>query len=902
MKKKYFFLALILAVVQGMAVQAQTDVTATYIKNAGFDEAPICYTVAGGTVLTAGVERIGITGTDGWTFPIPQWRSESVIGHNAVQVATGEYGTVANSQGFNNVAVPATDKNGNSAGAALSMSAGWGDKAMYVQDAILPAGRYVLKMDVYNAHTATGVALNFFGFIPLDGTPTYSKRMSFPATQWVQDSVSFFLTNETIGKINLGYTTSSSGSGNGAKFFLDNVQLLYFGIDKTVLNQLIDSATIMKNNPQDVGASTVYDELTAVIAAVQAVSDKVAATAAEVLEAELLITEAIANVHGAILLQSRVNTWTNFPFDATTAILNNSFEGLFDGSWDNVGPFQRQNNTSFDPFKSGTFYAERWISSPGNLENLRLSQIVRNIPNGTYLITASAHAVQQADNTYPGGAYLIGNGNTTEIFERKDYSVIAEVMDNTLELGMEVAVSGNWVAIDNFRLSYISDGSPYLVSNAAKLEFTPTQTAKTFVVSGGNLTGNVTLSTSSSFQVSKATLTANEVMMGAEITVNALANQAIAKDSLIIAHGDVKQVVYLGLSEKLGITRRGFFFDQSNGAERSFDVIGDLYGDVTITAPAGLILSTTSVPKAEALDTAAVLLLWDGQTRIEDKYIYVTSGSVNDSIRVFAVADNIISTWDGDDAEGDGSLLTNFGWSLMMNDGLTPVAGAFNPFAATSGIRYVLTTNQNYVYNGKPWQGGRLAYLRTWGDPPTNVYNLNVNLEAGKTYAFRGVASWHDNETNPTFTIGLNSGMSNTGDTLGMQSKAFTVKRTTADYQFTVNPATSGTHYLTISSNVKGDVMVSPLYLAIYETITTSTPSLKEGLVKVYPTITSSQVTIETGGKSGSVQAYDLTGKLAASATIRGTAQTLNLPSEGAYFLKVQVENEIRTVKVICVK
>ena len=118
MKKKYFFLALMLAVLQGMAVQAQTDVTSTYIKNAGFDEAPICYTVAGGTVLTAGVERIGTTG---WVFPIPQWRNESVINANAVQVASGEYGTVANSQGFNNVPVPATDRNGNSAGAAISM-------------------------------------------------------------------------------------------------------------------------------------------------------------------------------------------------------------------------------------------------------------------------------------------------------------------------------------------------------------------------------------------------------------------------------------------------------------------------------------------------------------------------------------------------------------------------------------------------------------------------------------------------------------------------------------------------------------------------------------------------------------------------------------------------------------
>lgn len=899
MKKKYFFLALMLAVLQGMAVQAQTDVTSTYIKNAGFDEAPICYTVAGGTVLTAGVERIGTTG---WVFPIPQWRNESVINANAVQVASGEYGTVANSQGFNNVPVPATDRNGNSAGAAISMSAGWGDKAGYAQDVVLPGGRYMLKVDVYNAHTPTTAISNFVGFIPLEGTAAYSKRLTFPTGVWVTDSVDFFVADDAIGKINLGYTTSSGGSGNGPKFFLDNVKLYYYGIDKTALKTLLDSAVVMKNNPKDVGASTSYQELDAAIVAAQAIYDKLTAKASEVLAQESLLKTAIANVHAAILLQVRVTTWTTFPYNATEAIKNPGFESIFDDGWLNEGLFARQTNTSFDPFKIGTYYAERWMSAPGMLENLRISQIVRNIPNGTYLITASAHAVQQADNTYPGGAYLIGNGAVTEIFERKDYSVIAEVMDNTLELGIEVALTGNWIAFDNFRLSYISDGSPYLVSNTSKLEFSPAQTAKSFLLSGGNLTGNVTLTTSSSFQVSKSLFTAEEVMTGAEVTVNALANQAIAKDSMVITHGDVKQVVYLSLTEQLNINRRGFFFDQSNGAERSFDVIGDLYGDVTITAPAGLILSATSVPKAEALDTATVLLLWDGETRIEDKYIYVNSGSVSDSIRVFAVSDNIISTWDGDNAEGDGSLLTNFGWSLMMNDGVTPVAGAFNPFAATSGIRYVLTTNQNYVYNGKPWQGGRLAYLRTWGDPPTNVYNLNVNLEAGKTYAFRGVASWHDNEANPTFTIGLNSAMSNTGDTLAIQSKAFTVKRTTADYHFAIAPKTTGMHYLTISSNVKGDVMISPLYLAIYEKVITSTPLVSEGAVRVYPTLTTSQVTIETGGKAGVVRVYDLTGKLAASVNLNGSVETVTLPGEGAYILKVQVGNDTKTVKVICVK
>lgn len=899
MKKKYFFLLLMMAVLQGMAVQAQTDVTATHIKNAGFDETPIHYTVAGGTVLTAGVERIGTTG---WIFPVPQWNNESVINANAVQIATGEYGTVANPQGFNVVAVPATDRNGNSAGAAVSMSAGWGDQAMLAQDVILSSGRYVLKMDVRNAHTVTTIAVNRFGFIALDGTTYFSKRMSYPSGQWLVDSVSFFLAEETVGKINLGYTTSSGGSANGAKFFLDNVQLIYYGIDKTVLKQWIDSATVLVNNKQDVGESTAYADLEAIITAAQGIYDKTNASALEVISYEEALKEAIDAVHGAILLQSRINTWTNLPVNATGAILNNSFEDLFDGTWVAVGAFQRQNNASFDPFKVGTFYAERWVTGGTSLENLRMSQVVKNLPNGVYRVTASAHAVQQTGTVYPGGAYLIGNGNVTEIFDRKDYSVIAEVVDNTLELGIEVALTGNWIAFDNFRLSYISDGSPYLVTDAEKLSLTPSQNVKTVIVSGGNLTENVTITATPSFQLSKSSFTANEVMGGAELTVTSVATSAVANDSIVISHGDVKKVIYLNVAEKINVTAGGLFFDQTLPSSSSFDLTGDVFGTINITAPDGIFLSMPTVTPSEALLGAPILLVWDETTRIENKYIYISTGGLKDSVLVFAVSDNIISSWDGDKAEGEGSQITNFGWSLMMQDGVTPVAGAFNPYAATSGIRYVDVTNQNYTYKGKPWKGGRLAYLRTWGDPATNVFNLSVNLDAEKSYAFRGVASWHDNEANPTFTYAINTAMSNTGDTLAIQANAFTVKRAAQDYSFTFRPTTTGTHYLTISSNVIGDVMNSPLYLAIYEKVLTSASSVDKGSVQVYPTITSDKVMIETAGKTGVVRAYDLTGKLAASMTLKGGVEELSLPGEGVYFLQLMVDNTIQTVKVIRVK
>jgi hypothetical protein len=903
MKKKYYFLALIVAVLQAFNLQAATptDVTDTYLQNANFNQPPYAYTVEGGTVLTEGVERHLATG---WMYAVPGWTHASIVNANAVQIATGEYGTVANSNGFNGVAVPATDRNGNSVGAAVSMSAGWGDQGRLTQDVSLPSGRYVLKVDVYNAHTPVNAIRNFVGFKSEYGTEYYSNKLNFTMGEWLQDSVSFFLADDMPGVISIGYTTSSGGSGNGPKFFMDNVKLYYYGIDKSILMQWIDSATVLINNREDVGESTVYDDLQIAIDAAQGVYDTPTATASQVVLMEEVLKEAIAEVHGAIMLQYRKNTWVNLPVDATEAVLNPSFENIFADGWINEGPFQRQTNASFDPYKVGTYYAERWISGGGSLQGLRLTQLVTNIPNGTYLVTASAHAVQQADGSYPGGAYLIGNGNVTEIFERKDYAVLADVVDNTLELGMEVAATGNWVAIDNFRLTYLSDGSPYLIVTPGTVNFTPSTSNKTFTVSGGNLTENVTLATTSNFQLSATSLTPAEAEMGADITITSIATSVVDKDSVVITHGDVSTVVYLSISEKINVTAGALFFDQTLPTSGSFELTGDVYGDVTISAPDGMILSSSSVSANEVLTGSTVLLIWDGASRIENKYIYLSSGSVKDSVLVFAVSDNIISYWDGDDAEGDGSELINFGWSLMMADGVTPVAGAFNQYNAGSGIRYVPVTTQNYTYNGKPWQGGRLAYLRTWGDPPTNVFNLSVQLTAGQAYAFRGVAAWHDNETAPTFTYGINTEMSNTGDTLAMQSNYFPVRRAAADYAFTFVPKTTGTHYLTISSNVKGDVMNSPLYLAIYETLLTSTPKVAaDDFVNVYPTVTNTgRVMIETAGKIGLVRAFDVTGKLIATAPLNGGVEELNLPNEGVFFLQLQVENTSKTVKVIRVK
>jgi hypothetical protein len=905
MKKRYFLPALIVFAAMMSHLQAQTDVTATYLQNPGFDEAPIHYTVTGGTVLTAGVERIGVTGTHGWTFPIPGWNQESIINANAVQISTGEYGTVANSQGFNNIPVPATDKAGASAGAAVSMSAGWGDRAMLSQNVTLPSGRYVLKYDIHNGHTALNAVVNYSGFIPATGTATYGTRLIYAQNTWFTDSVSFYLIDQTEGKINLGYTTSSGSSNNGPKFFIDNVKLLYYGIDKSTLKQWIDSATVVKNDPKDVGTSNVYTELDNAIGAAQAIYDKVNATAAEVVGMEEALKEAINKVFGAITLQTRVNTWKPLPYNATEAIVNPGFENAITLPWNNEGNFARQTNASFDPFKAGTAYAERWVTSGTALSNLRITQMVRNIPNGVYVVTVSAHAVQQLDNSYPGGAFLYANGGVTEIFERKDYVLTTEVADNTLEIGIEVAESGNWVAFDNFRLSYVSDGSPFLVISPDKLSFTPVTNERTFNVFGGNLTNDVSLNTSPAFTLSKTTLTAAEVMAdgGVNITINSTSTQAIAQDSIVIAHGDVKSKIMLSVNETLTVSTASVFLDQSIDPQGSFEVKGDLFGAVTLTSPEGIFLTKTNISAAEAQIGDVVAFLWDGETSVKEKFIYINSGSKKDSVLVFAVSNNLISTWDGNDSEGEGSRITDFGWTLTAADGITNVAGSFNVYAATSGIRYVPVTNQNYTHRGKPWSGKRLAYLRTWGDPATNVYNLPVELTQGVRYSFRGVSAWHDNETNPTFKWAVNSAQANTGDTLAIQSFAHTVKRAAADYNFSFVAKTSGMHYLTLSSTVRNDVMCSPLYLAIYQDAdNTSTELVNDNYFRVYPTVTNGSVSIETGGAAGMVRVFDITGKLTATKVLNGSVEQIELPASGAYFFRIDAGNTSKTVKVISVK
>jgi len=459
------------------------------------------------------------------------------------------------------------------------------------------------------------------------------------------------------------------------------------------------------------------------------------------------------------------------------------------------------------------------------------------------------------------------------------------------------------VAVDNFQLTYVSDGSPYMLINPTALTFTPSVNTKTINVKGGNLTNDISLTPTSSFSLSKTTITAAEAMAEGGVNVDVVCNGTtdLPNDSIVLTSGALRQKVSLAMAQSaINTSTAALFYDQSLPIELTFNVSGDLYSNVSLSAPAGITLSETTITPVDALVGKAILATWNGVDRIAEKYIYLTSGAKTDSVLVFAVNDNVVSTWDGDYAEVAPSKMTDFGWSQTLADGISAGPVVFNEYNVTGGSRYVPATTAAHTYRAKTWIGHRVAYMRAWGDPATNVFNLSTTLEAGITYVLRAVGGWHNNETNPTFTMGVNTAPANMGVSLGSQAVACTIKQRGEDYGFEFTPTVTATHYVTVSSSVINDAMFSLDYLAIYpKGPTLGFENANATNVQVYPTLTNGAVNIKLAEKSGQINVYDVAGRMVVSKSVQSNFETVQIPSAGMYVVEIKNANITKTVKVI---
>lgn len=432
MKKKYIFL--FSAALLASVAQAQTDISKYYLNNYGFDS-DFNYTASSKATVEKEINDI-----KGWT---PNLSADYTI--------TGVYEFGFQGK-YNGATVPDKGYDGESGG-GLALSTGWEQTFCYTQTITLPKGTYTIKVPTYNGKSASA-GISQLAWIPNSGTKVASTLKKYPSKKWTVDEITFTLTKQTEGKIQIGYKAGANGSASSANLLIDYVQII--GKDMVVNRALIRTAInkAKKYYHEDgIGA----DKLKQAMDNAQAVYDKgSAATAPEILEAAYQVNQALEAYRSA-------NVSEDDPIDYTSYIKNPSFEDNGTANWSATN-MTTQTNSVFSK-KNGTTYMETWVDMGKKIGNANLSQTIKKLPAGNYKLTATALHVQQNNangTTNKGaaqtGAYLYAGNAQTSITAMKNYEVKFSVFDkeNDIEIGLNAEnATGNYICVDNFALAYI---------------------------------------------------------------------------------------------------------------------------------------------------------------------------------------------------------------------------------------------------------------------------------------------------------------------------------------------------------------------------------------------------------------------------------------------------------------
>ncbi len=270
-------------------VIGQTDVTATYITNADFNT-DAAY-VSGGTETVATADPGNLWSVTGWTAAsAPSWSAGG----------TFEFGWAGT---FNSTSIPDAGYNGETGTGegVMGLTAGWSGTISFTQNVTLPVGKYALVI----AETLKGVSeisANKTGWVPATGSSVFSSFTSVETLgEWSSDTIEFKIYEATTGYFQIGMQAFQSSSTANGRLFVDYVKLIDLGADKTDLQVLVDSASVMLDNPQTiVSESTAYTDLATAITDAQAIINSGSANAVEVLGAESDMLDAITNVYAAI--------------------------------------------------------------------------------------------------------------------------------------------------------------------------------------------------------------------------------------------------------------------------------------------------------------------------------------------------------------------------------------------------------------------------------------------------------------------------------------------------------------------------------------------------------------------------------------------------------------------------
>ncbi len=219
---------------------------------------------------------------------------------------------------------------------------------------------------------------------------------------------------------------------------------------------------------QGLGEASLKESLATVIAEAEALYAEGQGKDADKLKAVLDEAKAIyadenAANHQIVIVESELKEametyrWTNAsienPVEVTSIIENNSFENSFDG-WTQTN-MAAQSNADFN-IKHGNIYAEKWTDKGGKTGDASVMQQVKGLGLGVYILKAAAQNIQEGSNAAQKNAWIVANNYKTVVNNRKEYAVTFVNIENEATVGfLAEGATGNWIAVDNFRLYYV---------------------------------------------------------------------------------------------------------------------------------------------------------------------------------------------------------------------------------------------------------------------------------------------------------------------------------------------------------------------------------------------------------------------------------------------------------------
>ena len=459
---KLLMASLLLAIGGGSAV-AQTDVTEQYIKNPGFEGTSTQF-------LQINNDGRGVEKPEGWSVEWYQDKSDA-------------YGMTYVADNLNQDGKKWAAKNGKSYFARMR----WANSTLYLRQTLrdLKPGKYTLSFSATGYRPKGNSIFN----VTVGDKKADINLSTKDEAAWADYNIDFEIAE---GQKFATITITADRKDDNFKIGIDEFKLTYDG--SSYYPSLISKATSLYNENKDWAKQA--DELNAAI--------KTNSGKTEIVD----INAAIDAIEDAMATFKNANT-----VDVTAKIVNPNFDSNING-WTCEGGdgnnFQRQTSSQKN-FNGG--FLEKWKDS-GNgsysQKNFDVFQKLTNLPKGEYTVKAAIMATMQGvkqtaqkyQNKKHGGPYYIDNehgvwfygasGETTDMdwanTENKSFvsgagaeyrTATVKVEDGNLIIGFkgvgspdgkQLGTYANWIACDNWTLSYFGFDPTTLLAQITTLK------------------------------------------------------------------------------------------------------------------------------------------------------------------------------------------------------------------------------------------------------------------------------------------------------------------------------------------------------------------------------------------------------------------------------------------------